>query len=91
MRYISLIIGCILALTSCNEVKVSGNGDGASVLTAGFRDTVVTVFENIGTDTLYVDFSQVLQEGTPVVLSVVEEENMQEGKDYFLPVQELIL
>lgn len=89
MRYISLIIGCILALTSCNEVKVSGNGDGAGVLTAGFRDTVVTVFENAGTDTLYVDFSQVLQEETPIVLSVVEEENMQEGKDYFLPVQEI--
>ena len=89
MRYISLIIGCILAFTSCNEVKVSGNGDGASVLTAGFRDTVVTVFENIGTDTLYVDFSQVLQEATYILLSVVEEEDIQEGKDYFLPVQEL--
>lgn len=91
MRYISLIIGCVLALASCNEVKVSGNGDGAGVLTAGFRDTVVTVFENVGTGSLHVDFSQALTQDTKVVLTVAGEENMQENKDFFIPAKEFVV
>lgn len=90
MRYISLFIGGILALASCNEVKVSGNGEnGRGTLYAGFRDTVVTLFENMGTGTLNVDFSQPLTQDTRIVLSVSEEENMQENKDYFIPAKEL--
>lgn len=91
MRYISLFIGGILALASCNEVKVSGNGDETGVLTAGFQDTVVTVFENVGTGSLSVNFSQTLGRDTRINFAVVKEENVQEGKDYFLSSKEMVV
>lgn len=44
------MIGSILALSSCNEVKFSGDaGEGTGTVTAGFRDSVITIFENMGT------------------------------------------
>ncbi|MDE5611622.1 MAG: discoidin domain-containing protein [Odoribacter sp.] len=86
MRYISLFIGAVLALSACQEVKFAGYGNGT--LTAGFRDTLVTVFENTGTNRLVIDFSQKLVRETKVTVAVVAEENMQEGKDYLLPFKE---
>lgn len=91
MRYISLFIGGILALASCNEVKVSGNSDKTGVLTAGFQDTLVTVFENVGAGSLSVNFSQALARDTRMTFSVVKEENVQEGKDYFLSSKEVVV
>ncbi len=90
MRYISLMVGSILALASCNEVKFSGNaGEGAGTLTAGFQDSVITIFENMGAGTVGIDFSHSLPQSATLVLAVAEEENMQENKDYFVPAKEL--
>ncbi len=90
MRYISLFVGGILALVSCDEVKVAGSGGvEAGNLSAGFRDSVVTVFENEGSGTVYVDFSSALTQATKVVFSVVEEKNIQENKDYFFRDKEV--
>ena len=90
MRYISLMIGSILALSSCNEVKFSGDaGEGTGTVTAGFRDSVITIFENMGTGSVGIDFSHSLPQSATLVLTVAEEENMQENKDYFIPVKEL--
>lgn len=89
MRYTSILIGSILLLASCNEVKMTGENDGNGVLSAGFRDTVVSVFENIGAGTLNVDFSQPLRRDTRIRLEVVEEKNMKEEKDYFLSAREI--
>lgn len=91
MRYISLFIGGILAFASCSEVKVSGNSEETGVLTAGFQDTVVTVFENVGTGSLNVNFSQTLVRDTRMAFAVVQEENVQEGKDYFLSSKEVMV
>lgn len=89
MRYISLFIGGILALSACNEVKFTGNGsETGEVLTASFRDTLITVFENIGTDKVGIDFSQALAQDTKVVIAVSAEENMQQNKDYFIATGE---
>lgn len=91
MRYISLFIGGILALSACNEVKFTGNGSEAGgVLTAGFRDSLVTVFENAGTgNTVAIDFSRELNQETRVRVAVAAEENMQEGTDYLITAKEL--
>ena len=90
MKYISLfIVSILILLGSCSEVTVRGYGEGSGVLTAGFQDTVVTVFENIGIGTLQVNFSQALTNDTKIVLSVVAEENIQENKDYFLSAKEV--
>lgn len=88
MRYISLFIGAVLALSACQEVKFSGNGGENGILTAGFRDSLVTVFENTGATRLVIDFSQKLVQKTKVTVAVAAEENMQEDKDYFIPVKE---
>ena len=88
MRYISLFIGAVWALSACQEVKFSGNGGENGILTAGFRDSLVTVFENTGANRLVMDFSQKLVQKTKVTVAVVAEENMQEDKDYFIPVKE---
>lgn len=90
MRYISLFIGGILALSACNEVKFAGNGsETGGVLTAGFRDTLITVFENAGADKLAIDFSQALAQDAKVTVAVAAEENMQENKNYFITAKEL--
>jgi len=84
------MVGSFLALASCNEVKFSGDtGEGTGILTAGFRDSVITIFENTGTGAVKVDFSRPLSQSTTLVLTVAEEENLQENKDYFVPVKEL--
>ncbi|MDE6451023.1 MAG: hypothetical protein K2L23_01795 [Odoribacter sp.] len=54
------------------------------ILTAGFRDTLVTVSENAGVGKLAIDFSQTLAQETKVTVMVSAEENMQENKDFFL-------
>ncbi len=81
MRYISLIIGGILALSACHdEVKFAGNhSETGEVLIAGFRDTLVSVFENVGTGKLTIDFSQALAQETILTVTVAAEENMQEN------------
>lgn len=89
MKYIPLLIGSILMLASCSEVKMSGGDDRGGVVTARFRDTVVTVFENAGTGTLNIDFSQALQRDTRIRVEVTEEMNMKEEQDYFLPLREI--
>lgn len=90
MRYISLFIGGILAFSACNEVKFAGNdSETGGLLTAGFRDTLITVFENAGKNKLTIDFSQLLARETKVTVAVAAEENMQENKDYFITAKEL--
>ena len=86
MRYISLIIGGILALSACHdEVKFAGNhSETGEVLIAGFRDTLVSVFENVGTGKLTIDFSQALAQETILTVTVAAEENMQENEDFFI-------
>lgn len=91
MKYIqSFIGGVLLMLVSCNEVELSGDaGGGVGAVTAGFRDSVITVFENAGTGSAEILFSQPVPENVTLVLTVAEEENMQENRDYFIPVMEL--
>lgn len=90
MRYISFFIIGILALSACHEVKFAGNSSEAGgVLTAGFSDTLITVFENAGTGKLAIEFSQALAQEARVAVAVSAEENMQENKDYFITAKEL--
>lgn len=92
MRYISFFIGGILALSACHEAEFAGMGsETEGALTAGFRDTLITVFENAGAGKLAIDFSQALAQETKVTVAVAAEENMQENKDYFITAKVLIV
>lgn len=90
MRYVSFLIGGILALSACHEAEYAGlGGKTGEVPVAGFRDTLITVFENAGTGKLAIDFSQALAQDTKVTVAVAAEENMQENKDYFITAKVL--
>lgn len=89
MRYISLIIGSILILASCNEVKVAGNDQDGGVVTAAFPDSVVTVFENAGTGVLEIELSRAVSADTKIRVEVCEENNIRENQAYFLVSKEL--
>lgn len=92
MRYISFFIGGVLTFSACHEAKFVGmGGEAGEVLTAGFRDTLITVFENAGTGKLAIDFSQASALETKVTVAVTAEENMQENKDYFITAKEIVV
>lgn len=89
IKFLMILCCCAFAFEACDDdVKV---GQESNNLTAGFTDTVLTVYENASPVEIGVMLSAPAPEDLTLHIAVQNEENVQENKDYVLQTKTLLI
>lgn len=90
MKYIGyIIVSACLLLSGCNEAEVEGQKE--EMLTAGFKETAVSVFENQVNGTVEIALSRPASEKIQFRIEVSEETNIRENGHYFISTKQPVI